>query len=137
MSMNFYLQAPEGVLEEVYPDVDMSLNEMYPSLGEYFDEMSDNEHVESGHFFTHDKGWCTTTSTVPTVNMSNSNMMYVLKEILGLNMVTGDYCGDLEDLRMVRASLMLHNVPNCYYGIPRTLELVNLAIENNWSIYYA
>jgi len=136
MSMNFYLQSTDdSELKTRYPDVDMSLNELYPNMGDYFDEMSDTEHTQSGHFFTHDKGWCQTDSTVPTVNMSNSNMRYVLNEILGLG--SDEYCGTLEDLIGARASCRLHTHSNCYYGITETLKLIELAIENNWSIYYA
>jgi len=136
MSMNFYLKSPtEGELEQRYPDVAMRLNDMYPSLGDYFNDMSEAEHKESGHFYTQDKGWCKNESTVPTVNMSNSNFRYVLNEVLGLD--TKEYCGDLEDLQLIRASLMLHSTPNCYYGITETLKLIELAIENDWSVYFA
>jgi len=136
MSMNFYLMSSdENELKTRYPDVDISLDEMYPNLGDYFEDMSDTEHTQSGHFFTHDKGWCQTESTVPTVNMSNSNMRYVLNEILGLD--TQDYGGVLEDLPLARASCMLHSTNNCYYGITETKKLINLAMQNGWGIYWA
>ena len=135
MSMNFYLQAPDGVLKERYPDIDVRLTDLYPNLGDYFDDMSDTEHAQSGHFYTHDKGWCATESTVPTINMSNSNMRYVLNEILGLN--TTEYAGDLLDLRSARSSCMLHTHSNCYYGIVELKKLLDLAIENDWTMYWA
>jgi len=125
MSMNFYLQANEGVLEKRYPTVMRSPAEDYPSLAEDYDEETD----DTGFFVQ------VAQSTVPTVNMSNSNMMYVLNEILGLD--TKEYCGDLEDLQLVHASLVLHSHKGCYWGITASLELVELAIENNWGIYYA
>lgn len=137
MSMNFYLQSSNNDLKEHYPDVDLALAEVYENLGDYFEDMSDTEHVQSGHFFTHDKGWCLTDSTIPTINLSNSNMMYVLKDVLGIK--DADYCGELECPNLAYLTCKVHerNNPNCYYGIPALKKLIALALNNGWSIYWS
>jgi len=136
MSITFHLTSTKaGELQERYPDRDMRLVDVYTNLGDYFEDMDDTEHVYSGHFFTHGEGWCMTESTIPEVNMSNSNARYVLNDILNLN--TQEHCGDIEDLHQARISCILHTHPNCYYAIPTLKDLLTLAIDNGWGVYWA
>lgn len=135
MSINFHLQnTTAGALQKAYPDVEIALFEEYPNI---CDELCNDEddHYWYGGYFTHDRGYCKMKSSVPYVNMSNSNARYVLNDILGLD--THEYCGDLTDLKLARASCMLHTHPDCYYGITELKKLIDIAIENNYTIYWA
>ena len=136
MSITFHLTSTKtGELQSQYPDEERKLSDIYPNLDGYFEDMSDTDHVYAGHFFTHDKGWCLTISTIPEVNMSNANAHYVLNDILNLN--TQEYCGDIIDLREAKNLCILNTHPNCYYAIPELKKLLSLALDNNWGVYWA
>ena len=132
MSMNFYLKAPDGVLKERYPEREIAFADQYPHLAEDYPQDSEGPY---GYYWVDGKGWCTMECTIPTINMCNSNMRYILNDILGLD--TDEYCGDLEDLQEARRKCMFHTHPDSYYGIEKLKQLIDLAIMNKWSIYYA
>lgn len=137
MSMTFYLTGNKAELNERYPDVEVSLEELWPSSVEYIYEDTDTAHVWSGHYFTHDKGWTKMEPTRPELNMSNSNAMYVLKDILGIE--DADHCGMLEYPNIAYLTCKVHerNNPDCYHGIPALKKLISLALNNGWSIYWS
>lgn len=136
MSMNFCLTGDEDKELTLFPNIEVSLFEEYSNLeDELCDEFEEQYHYMLGYYWDHSRGYCKVESSKPTVNMSNSNARYILIDILDVE--DPGYCGDLEDLHLIRTKLKLNSVPGCYYGIVDLLELVEIAIANDFDMFYA
>lgn len=140
MSIDIMLHPPTREIgKTMFPDVEVCRDEEYPDLIEYIYEESDTEHVWADEYFVRGKGWCRTTSTIPYMNLCNSNAYYLLDMIDAGEI---DTCGDMLDiehsLQIAESKLDNFDADDYWYRrLQEVIVLLEKAVELNWNVYWA